>query len=115
VGYSFGRALLFATGGLAIGNINTTSPASGSSDTTKTGYSIGGGLEVDLSQSWSVRVDYLHVDLGESNCGAICSVSQPTFRATDNVARALIVFRFGQETVEEFTLGGPGTKPPPPR
>jgi outer membrane immunogenic protein len=115
VGYSIGRTLLFATGGLAVGDLRIMNPAVGSSATTKTGYSVGGGVEVDLAQNWSVRADYLHVDLGNSNCGALCGGGIGNTSITDDVARVSIVFRFGHDTVEEFTLGGPGTKPPPPR
>jgi opacity protein-like surface antigen len=33
-------------------------------DTTRTGYTLGGGLEVKVSKKWSVKGEYLFADFG---------------------------------------------------
>jgi outer membrane immunogenic protein len=69
--------LLYATGGLAYGqvesNINTsdvgapiiTGPASGSASATRTGWTAGGGIETALAFAprWSLKAEYLYYDL----------------------------------------------------
>jgi outer membrane immunogenic protein len=67
------RLLIYATGGLAYGNVdysaNTnfdngiTYPVSFSR--TNVGWTVGGGLEWSLSHHWSVRAEYLYYDLGD--------------------------------------------------
>jgi outer membrane immunogenic protein len=66
------KVLIYATGGLAVGDvkvdylsgINGGSFATGSVDTTRAGYAVGGGVEGKIDQHWSVRGQYLFVDLG---------------------------------------------------
>lgn len=71
--------LLYATGGLAFGDGGAqveTSFAYTPEDTAivKTGddgfhlgYSLGGGVELALSQRWSVKLEYQYLDLGDSS------------------------------------------------
>jgi outer membrane immunogenic protein len=76
-GIAFGQALVYATGGLAVGDErskititdNTNNPYtwSGSSDDTRTGWVVGGGLEYALNQNWTIKGEYLYVDLGTRN------------------------------------------------
>jgi len=70
VGVAFGNILPFATGGLAVGSIHgsegTTLAAGavGSGSATVAGWTVGGGLEAKLPQNWSIKAQYLYVDLG---------------------------------------------------
>jgi outer membrane immunogenic protein len=75
VGVTSGPALFYATGGLAYGRVyheylqgfaNPANPAFRLSE-NRLGWTIGGGAEVALSQNWSVKAEYLYVDLGNSN------------------------------------------------
>lgn len=34
---------------------------------TQSAWAIGGGLEYGLRDGWSVRAEYLHIDLGQAN------------------------------------------------
>ena len=74
LGYAWDRTMLYVTGGFAYGSVQYNSVAifpGGSvygfnSDTTRTGYTIGGGLEHGLSMfggNWTVRVEYLYYNL----------------------------------------------------
>lgn len=73
------KIMVYATGGLAVGGISASylsginggSLTAGSTSTTQVGYSVGGGVEGKIDQHWSVRGQYLFVDLGtfSSNLG----------------------------------------------
>lgn len=64
--------LLYATGGLAVGEIDSTflgglnggPVASLSSNTTRAGVVVGGGVEGALDNNWSAKLEALWVDLG---------------------------------------------------
>jgi outer membrane immunogenic protein len=65
------RALLYATGGVAVGGASALSRLDFAGgfyyDTygseTKTGWTVGGGVEYAFSQRWSLKAEYLYVDL----------------------------------------------------
>jgi outer membrane immunogenic protein len=70
LGYTFGSAMLYATGGgawasdelsgqVAAGNFSTGSIAT-SSNHTSGGWVAGGGIEVMATANWLVRLEYLH-------------------------------------------------------
>lgn len=74
LGYTFDRALIYATGGLAYAKMtNTFQAGSGSDGYTwsntgwRAGYAIGGGLEYLLTQNVSVRGEALYYDLGHKD------------------------------------------------
>jgi outer membrane immunogenic protein len=66
------RVLLYATGGLAVGEIESTfggglggGPITTlSSNTTRAGFVVGGGVEGALDNNWSAKLEALYVDLG---------------------------------------------------
>jgi len=69
--------LLYATGGLAYGHVRSSSkvafdvPATdiyrGSSSSTQTGWTVGGGVEYAVAKQWSIKGEYLYVDLGSQS------------------------------------------------
>ena len=71
VGYALGNWLLYATGGGALGQVDTNATAAVGSliatdnrGGTRDGWTLGGGVEVELAASWSAKVEYLYLDLG---------------------------------------------------
>jgi outer membrane immunogenic protein len=66
-----GNALLYATGGLAIGqqSFNVYERASSTNfesfDETMVGWTAGGGLEYAFSSNWTARVEYRYTDFGD--------------------------------------------------
>jgi outer membrane immunogenic protein len=78
VGYTItDNLLLYGTGGLAAGRANATSSfllagcpvgncIAGTRAKTLWGWTAGGGLEYGIGH-WSVRIEYLHYDLGDLN------------------------------------------------
>ncbi|HEY1153062.1 MAG TPA: outer membrane protein [Pseudolabrys sp.] len=91
IGYAFDRFLPYFTGGVAFGNVKAETPFAGSSS-NRTGYALGGGLEYALLGAWSVRAEYLYVDLGSFNAAVAPLTNNVSFKA--NVVRAGINYRF---------------------
>jgi outer membrane immunogenic protein len=88
LGVPFGNWLFYGTGGAAWGRVNTTLTlsclvgglfggcgeashkpvfASSTNSTTKAGWVAGLGVEWMLAGNWSVRAEWLHIDLGSIN------------------------------------------------
>jgi outer membrane immunogenic protein len=71
------RLLVYGTGGLAYGRVNSSANTSflpvgteqypGSVHTTKVGWTAGGGAEFALGRKWSVKAEYLYYDLGSES------------------------------------------------
>jgi len=67
VGYALNNVLFYGTGGLAFGGL-TGQTFGGLSEThTNAGWTLGLGAEVGLARNWSAKVEYLYVDLNDSN------------------------------------------------
>jgi len=72
LGLAFESILLYITGGLAIGDVSSDVDVndsgsyswSGSQSKTALGWTIGGGGEWAFSDGWSIKAEYLWVDLG---------------------------------------------------
>lgn len=77
--------LLYATGGLAIGEVETSFAgglggvpiATISSNTTRAGWVVGGGVEGALDNNWSAKLEALWVDLGsfDTSFGGVTNTS----------------------------------------
>jgi outer membrane immunogenic protein len=82
VGYARDRTLIYATGGLAFGEVNysarylITEPccsggfANLKSSGVETGYVIGGGLEHAINPNWSLKLEYQYINLGSGKAEA---------------------------------------------
>jgi opacity protein-like surface antigen len=94
LGYAFDNVLVYATGGLAVGQVEysfrLTDPqfvgggsASDSDSKLAVGYTGGAGVEISLGE-WSLKTEYLFYDLGQETLNApflIGGVPEPfTFR-----------------------------------
>ena len=75
LGFASGKALFYGTGGLAFGNVSYQSDfsddyengavSSSSSSEVKLGWSAGGGVEWMMTESVSLKLEYLYYDLGD--------------------------------------------------
>lgn len=69
-GFAFDDALIYATGGLALGGVDVSldSPFGGGSDSqAQVGWTVGVGIEYRISAPLSIGVEYLYADLGEQS------------------------------------------------
>lgn len=66
LGYAFDNVLPYVTGGLAWGHNEIENRFDGiTSDNTHVGWTVGGGLEYALTNNWTVKAEYLYMDLGD--------------------------------------------------
>jgi len=98
IGYAFDRFLPYLTGGAAFGDIkaSNTNPGFGTASTTKFGWTLGAGLEYAFLGNWTVKGEYLYVNLGSFDCGTACSPTPPAnvdFRT--NIFRVGLNYKFG--------------------
>jgi outer membrane immunogenic protein len=130
------RLVLYATGGLAYGqlDVNYTSGVNGlpltavSTRTTRAGYTIGAGAEAAIDRNWSVKAEYLYMDLGsfDTNLGTgavgtttvttligpfgpttvatttASTTAQARSRFSDNILRVGVNYRFGGPVVARY-------------
>lgn len=85
--------LPFVTGGAAFGDIKASSPF-GDASKTQIGWTAGAGLEYALWTNWSVKGEYLYVDLGKFDCGISCGAATDNVTFKANVVRAGLNYRF---------------------
>ncbi|MBI3703911.1 MAG: porin family protein [Rhizobiales bacterium] len=89
LGYAFDRIMPYVTGGAAFGNIKTDIAGLGGANTSKAGWTVGGGIEAAIAGPWTAKVEYLYVDLGRG--GSILG-SDASFKT--NIVRAGLNYRF---------------------
>jgi len=107
--------LLYVTGGLAYGEIDSTASftttvstpagtasasASSSSNVTRAGWTIGGGVEGVITGAWTAKLEYLYMDFGTFNntfvgppVGAYTTLAASS-RVTDNIVRVGVDYHF---------------------
>jgi outer membrane immunogenic protein len=119
------RVLLYVTGGLAYGHIeaNSVAPVLGWGS-TRAGWTVGAGVEAAIDRNWSVKLEYLYMDLGNiggATGSATAAVNAPNTpgvgfntvttttlnaafntRFTDNILRAGINYRFGGPVLAKY-------------
>jgi outer membrane immunogenic protein len=87
-GYAWERSLLYATGGLAIGRVESSTSVhvdaddngpifSGSSAATRTGWAAGGGYAYAFTDRLSGKLEYLHFDLGSARYNVVSLSADP--------------------------------------
>ncbi len=124
--------LVYATGGLAYGEISTTETVTGtnisglpgqdgatrtpvaasfSNSTTKVGWTAGAGVEGALGGNWTAKLEYLYLDLGTVSGSFTTPIVAPSgaflatgysSHVTDNVLRAGVNYRFGGSTLAKY-------------
>ncbi len=98
--------LLYGTGGLAYGNVsysantnfrppqtNESYPVSFS--TTKVGWTAGGGLEYAVCRNWTVKAEYLFIDLGSETAVGHAIPPLPGFRVKYDFETTAHTFNIG--------------------
>jgi outer membrane immunogenic protein len=113
------KVLLYATGGLAYGEVKSTETIGGfgfSNTDTRVGYTVGAGIEGVIAGNWTAKLEYLYVDLGRTSGsfataipafggGAVASgtlTSSYSSRISDNVLRAGLNYKFAGPVVARY-------------
>ena len=109
------NVLLYATGGLAYGGVRTSTTASnlvppscagarvycgsGTASGVSVGWTAGGGIEYGFAGNWTLKAEYLYLDLGNRSVtfadqGIPGSALTATSGFTAHIARGGINYRF---------------------
>lgn len=101
LGYSMGRFLPYATFGLAVGLVHGnegTGPlggAYGQGSSLEPGWVGGAGVEMALAPRWTVKLEYLYVDLDQHTVFTDLNVVGPTTPTGENVTFHSSILRAG--------------------
>jgi outer membrane immunogenic protein len=98
VGVAFDRVLVYGTGGFAYGNVSQHANYSGdvfSSNTTQTGYAVGGGVEYKINPAWSLKAEYQYIDLGCDRLTDSLGNTTNPLDTTFQTVRAGVNYHFG--------------------
>jgi outer membrane immunogenic protein len=98
-GYAIDRTLLYGTGGFAYAHVSQdyfdsvhgTQGLSG----TKTGWTLGGGVEYAFNRNWSVKAEYLYVNLQNTTLNTVFSSGGGSSTAALNFKNDLNIVRLG--------------------
>ncbi len=116
LGWAFDRVLVYGTGGVAFANVDISKRFAwdfadgcpvvsglnechvGGDNSTRTGWTAGGGVEWAFYDHWSAKAEYLYADLGDvtyttTNIGAFFTPGEQI--ANHTVSTKLQVFRVG--------------------
>lgn len=104
LGFAADRLLVYGTGGFAFGDssasvqYNTTLyQFTGSESATRTGYAVGGGAEYAVAPNWTLKAEYLYVDLGTVDSAMTNGATNPlqTFTMSSSYSDSFQVLRAG--------------------
>ena len=81
-GVAFDKALIYGTGGLAYAGVDYNAPAGINDNYTEVGYTLGGGLEYAFDDAWTMKAEYLFINLGHKtlSSGGVSTVATPSFQ-----------------------------------
>ena len=112
VGVATGSVLSYITGGFAFGNVETgiSSPLIGGASfkQTRTGWTIGSGVEAALGGNWTGKIEYLYLDLGTQNGSDLFPGVPPGTSLSSDIRSH--IFRAGLN----YRIGGTGVYAPEP-
>jgi len=98
-GYSLDRFMLYVTGGVAGGDVRVfsglKSTGGGGVDFTRTeaGWTVGAGLEAALYSNWTIKAEYLYVQLNDANVPS--NIGTPTTtKFVENIGRVGLNYKF---------------------
>ncbi|MGA7385392.1 MAG: outer membrane protein [Methylocella sp.] len=131
LGIAFDRALIYGTGGVALTGFDTTIvdttgfftgvPGTNATFTnTRTGWTVGGGIEYAVTDNWWVRAEYRYSDFGYTTdfpfAGQLPfadSFVSLRHHLTENQVQAGFSYRFDWTIPEPAVASGPPVPPGP--
>jgi outer membrane immunogenic protein len=128
LGYTTGPTLFYVTGGFAYGEVERNAATTGTStflgvvnlasfaggtsvSSTKTGWVLGGGIESEFAGAWTLKAEYLYMDLGSVSDtyntrftggilpglnGQVAGVRTVTGDVTEQIVRVGLNYRFNR-------------------
>jgi outer membrane immunogenic protein len=106
LGLAADRVLFYATAGGAFGDVKNGLSGLPLQSDTKFGWTAGAGVEAALTENWTVKLEYLYVDLGKTNCnttacgidafgaGPVFVNANDSIKFTESVVRVGVNYKF---------------------
>lgn len=101
VGYAaFDRTLLYVTGGVAFANVNEHDEVGGvgtsnDNSATRTGWTLGGGVDYAFTGNWIARIEYRYADFGKFSYNPpVFGAVTETHKITENAVRVGLAYKF---------------------
>jgi opacity protein-like surface antigen len=102
-GYTWGRALFYAKGGWAFGEVSAGTRLNGvppgglipaSSTNWESGWTVGGGMEFALTNRWSAKAEYMHYEFPQDTVRMAQNITSNATTSGDTV-RIGVNYHFG--------------------
>ena len=98
LGYAVDNRLIYVTGGLAYGTVHAGVRNSNDEDKdTRLGWALGAGLEWAFAPRWSLRAEYLHVDLGDEHHYTAGINTRTDVDVTADIVRVGVSYNLGPD------------------
>lgn len=98
LGYATDNRLLYVTGGLAYGEVRAgVRNSTDRDDETRFGWALGAGLEWAFAPRWSLKAEYIHIDLGDSNIYLAGGAIPTSVDVTADVVRVGVNYNLGPD------------------
>lgn len=102
LGFTWDRALFYAKGGAAWGHFKYDNPTpvgflstDYSASETRSGWTVGGGIEYAFADHWSARLEYDYLDFGTSTPTFVGNNPADTFIFTENLTNRVHMVTVG--------------------
>ncbi len=116
LGWANDNWLLYGTGGLAVANVKVNQTIgllggfaeTASVSSTRVGWTVGAGVEYMVTRDWSVKGEYLYVDLGKVSTAGVLTPAfagityTTTAHLTANIARIGANYHFGGPVAAKY-------------
>jgi outer membrane immunogenic protein len=105
LGIAFDRVLLYGTGGAAFSNVKNDYRLGfpffleESITKTRTGWTVGGGLDYAITNNWSIGAEYRYSDFGRFDdfpFGILATVPRARHHLTENQVQFRFSYKFGE-------------------
>jgi len=96
-GLAVGDTMAYVTAGVAFGGVKSNVNADNgdnSNTKTRTGWTVGGGVEHMLTRNWTIGLEALFVDLGKSHVNVTSDNKTGTFRNQAVIGRVKLNYKF---------------------
>ena len=95
VGYAMDRFMPYVTGGVAFGDVSARINGISTTSDINVGWTVGAGLEGALAPNWTAKIEYLYMDLGDTNCNVLaCGRIASNIDFTSHIVRAGLNYQF---------------------